>query len=79
MMQQSSRLCEVLSVSPRPAGRSFTTVRCGFCDTDVQARLWSLAGSGKRCECGAVLHGRGAGEVVAVKTWKAPNHMNRSE
>lgn len=39
---------------PAAAGRSFYTVECPFCGVAVQARAWSLAGSGKRCECGAV-------------------------
>lgn len=39
---------------PAPAGRSTYVVTCPFCDTDTEARAWSLAGSGKRCECGAL-------------------------
>ena len=39
---------------PAPEGRSYYVVTCPFCGCDVEARAWSLAGSGKRCECGAV-------------------------
>ena len=35
-------------------GRSTRTIRCPFCGCEVEAYTWSLAGSGKRCECGAV-------------------------
>lgn len=31
-------------------------IRCPFCDVTTEAYVWSLAGSGKRCECGAVHH-----------------------
>lgn len=34
-------------------GRSRITIVCPFCQADVVAYLWSLAGCGKRCECGA--------------------------
>lgn len=52
----------------RPAGRSTVTVRCPFCDCETEARLWSLAGSGKRCECGATMYRNNAtGDVLAQK------------
>lgn len=57
---------EVLSESRRPAGRSTVTLRCPHCDTVTEARLWSLAGSGKRCECGATFYRNNAtGDVIA--------------
>lgn len=34
-------------------GRSAYTVKCPFCDCDTEVYAWSLAGSGKLCECGA--------------------------
>jgi hypothetical protein len=34
-------------------GRSFIEIRCPFCGVVVIAYLWSLAGSGKLCDCGA--------------------------
>lgn len=37
-------------------GRSSVTIICPFCGTYVTAFLWSLAGSGKRCTCGAKLN-----------------------
>lgn len=36
-------------------GRTFVHVTCPFCGATVEAFLWSLAGSGKRCACGAVV------------------------
>lgn len=35
--------------------RRVVGVRCPFCSCVVEAHLWSIAGSGKRCECGAVI------------------------
>lgn len=41
-------LSEISSV-----GRNLLTLLCPFCDAHVAAYRWSLAGSGKRCTCGA--------------------------
>lgn len=35
-------------------GRSRITIVCPFCGEHVVAYRWSLAGSGKRCGCGAL-------------------------
>ncbi len=60
------RFAEIVAETRRPSGRSTVTVRCPFCGTETEARLWSIAGSGKRCECGAVLRRYNAtGDVVA--------------
>lgn len=32
---------------------------CPFCDREIKAYLWSLHGSGKRCECGAIFNSLG--------------------
>jgi hypothetical protein len=37
-------------------GRSYCYITCPFCNAEVKAYVWSLAGGGKRCPCGA-LHG----------------------
>ena len=37
-------------------GRSTCMIICPFCGRNVKAYIWSLAGSGKKCECGA-MHG----------------------
>lgn len=37
-------------------GRTRILIECPFCGAEVWAFVWSLAGSGKRCPCGA-LHG----------------------
>lgn len=44
-------------------GKSGVTLECPFCEAHVVAYYWSLAGSGKRCSCGAIIGGTGA-------TWK---------
>lgn len=37
-------------------GRANCQIKCPFCQTVVTAYVWSLAGGGKKCSCGA-LHG----------------------
>lgn len=59
-MSDESRLCETVGVNRAAAGRSTASIRCPFCDCVSEARLWSLAGSGKRCDCGAVFRGSGS-------------------
>ena len=54
-MPEESRLHERKIVS-RASGRTLAAIECPFCGCTVQAYVWSLAGSGKRCECGAVHH-----------------------
>lgn len=40
-------------------GRSTVEVECRFCGQSYTAYLWSLAGCGKRCTCGALITQRG--------------------
>lgn len=49
----------IISESPGSNGRSTYTLRCPFCQGRVVAYVWSLAGGGKRCPCGALFGGRG--------------------
>ena len=35
-------------------GRSTIWITCPFCGTETECFIWSLAGGGKRCECGAI-------------------------
>jgi hypothetical protein len=39
---------------PAPAGRTYYLIVCPFCGCSIEVRAWSLGGSGKRCECGAL-------------------------
>jgi hypothetical protein len=40
---------------------------CPFCGTEIKARVWSLCGNGKRCECGALFYSGGeACKLVAT-------------
>lgn len=32
---------------------------CPFCGTEIKARVWSLSGNGKRCECEALFYAGG--------------------
>lgn len=34
-------------------GKTRVSVDCPFCGTELIAYVWSLAGSGKKCQCGA--------------------------
>lgn len=52
-MTVDSRLHE-RTYHPRSAGRSTYTIVCPFCGVETEVRAWSLAGSGKRCDCGAL-------------------------
>jgi hypothetical protein len=40
-------------------GRSSVVIVCPFCQAHVTAFLWSIAGGGKRCKCGALFGSRG--------------------
>jgi hypothetical protein len=44
------RAWECLGISRKPNGRSGMEVRCPFCGFRFWAYVWSLNGSGKRCE-----------------------------
>lgn len=48
-------------------GRAPVEITCPFCDLVVEAFLWSLAGVGKRCPCGAKFNpsGNAVKEVTA--------------
>jgi hypothetical protein len=50
-----SRLHERRVIS-RANGCTLASVVCPFCGVETEAYVWSLAGSGKRCECCAVHH-----------------------
>lgn len=44
-----------LGVRSSRHGRSTMMVKCPFCEEELEVYIWSLAGSGKRCSCGALL------------------------
>lgn len=48
-------------------GRSYCYITCPFCGAEVQAFIWSLSGSGKKCDCGA-LHGSTGYSMQPIKT-----------
>jgi hypothetical protein len=48
-------------------GRSRIVIRCPFCKACVVAYTWSLAGSGKRCGCGAMHYRTGTRAPVPRK------------
>lgn len=42
---------------PEPNGRSTIDIKCGICGTLSHTTIWSIAGTGKRCEgCGGKHH-----------------------
>ena len=44
-----------LGVGSSRHGRSTMMVKCPFCEEEIEVFVWSFAGSGKRCSCGALL------------------------
>lgn len=38
----------------RDHGRATVYIVCPFCKVEVTAYIWSLAGGGKKCDCGAI-------------------------
>jgi len=40
-------------------GKTRVEVKCPFCQSRMTAYLWSLAGSGKKCSCGAKMDSTG--------------------
>lgn len=51
-----SREYSIVATQVGPGQRAMD-VRCPWCDRILRAFGWSLAGTGKRCECGALLGG----------------------
>lgn len=47
------------SPGPSDVGRAAVYIKCPFCDTWITAYLWSIAGGGKRCTCGAFFNAYG--------------------
>jgi hypothetical protein len=41
-------------------GQSRVTAECPYCGRHLKVYLWSLAGCGKRCPCGALITKHGA-------------------
>jgi hypothetical protein len=44
----------VLDVGHDGPGRKWVLIECPCCGREVLCYVWSLAGSGKRCKCGAL-------------------------
>lgn len=55
-------------------GRSSIEITCPYCHQTCIAYKWSLAGSGKKCECGVVHRWFGGVSVkrIRVKTTRNP-------
>lgn len=52
------RQYRVLGTTPRANGRTYDRMACPFCNTLLEASVWSLHGGGKRCTertCRAIL------------------------
>jgi len=52
-------------------GRSFIWIKCPFCEVSVVAYLWSLAGCGKKCVCGALHSNFGTTKKEVEQTGKS--------
>ena len=44
-----------LGVKSSRHGKSTMMVKCPFCGRELEVYIWSFAGSGKKCSCGALL------------------------
>lgn len=44
-----------LGVKSSRHGKSTMMVKCPFCESKIEVYIWSFAGSGRRCSCGALL------------------------
>lgn len=51
-----ARPYEIRRTGIKPPSSNWSDIACPFCGRVVRAYWWSLAGSGKKCPCGA-LHG----------------------
>lgn len=67
-MSAQTRLATTVRIDRAPGGRTTADIECPFCQCVMQVRVWSLAGSGKRCDCGALLHGKGINSAAATKS-----------
>lgn len=45
-------------------GHSTMYVTCPFCDEELEVYIWSFYGSGKLCNCGALLWRYGANKEI---------------
>lgn len=59
------RRATVLEVEVAANGRTSARVECPFCENQMVVPVWSLAGTGKRCSCKAVLQGMHTKQVYA--------------
>jgi len=50
-----SRFVQEAEVTSRAKGKSSVEYRCPFCFVTTEGRLFTLPGTGKRCDCGAVV------------------------
>lgn len=62
-----TRRFRVIRQGMKPPSSRYSIIQCPFCNSQVQAFHWSLAGSGKKCGCGAKFNSWGD----AVKERKA--------
>ena len=66
MRRIESRFYRTVSESRRERGMSSRVIECPFCGCYTEARLWSLAGTGKRCDCGATFDWLGTATLTRV-------------
>lgn len=52
--RRSTRFAEHVYSGANRKGQRVVGLRCGFCQCVTEAALWSVAGVGKRCDCGAI-------------------------
>lgn len=60
MKDKETKPYKIVEDHSRPCGQSYYMLVCPFCGAKIQAYKWSLAGSGKKCSCGAYFDSRRA-------------------
>ncbi len=50
---KAAREYRVVRTGLKPPSSNYSVIRCPFCQTEVRAYWWSIAGGGKKCDCGA--------------------------
>lgn len=56
---KNARPYKVLRTGLKPPSSNYSIIECPFCAAEVKAYWWSIAGSGKKCSCGALLDSMG--------------------
>lgn len=57
--RDNARPYKVMRTGLKPPSSNYSDIKCPFCEREVRAYWWSIAGGGKKCICGAKHDSRG--------------------